>query len=112
VVIAAGEAKYPRHDLPSTVRWIYWFAIVVYIELMILGAINVPFDDPALRPYANPGFIDVPAATLQIFPSANNTKINTGDRSPFIIAVKRAGFQSALPDVLNLALYLSALTAA
>lgn len=112
MVIAAGEAKFPRHDLPSTVRWIYWFAIVVYIELMILGAVNVPFDDPALRPFANPGFINVPAETLQIFPSANSTKINTGDRSPYIIAVKRAGFQSILPDVLNLALYLSALTAA
>jgi amino acid transporter len=112
VVIAAGEAKFPRRDLPVTVRLIWRFAIVVYVSLMVLAAVNVPFDDPALRPFANPGYIDVPAETLQIFPFANNTSVNTGDRSPFIIAAKRAGFQSALPMVLNFALYLAALTAA
>jgi amino acid permease len=80
---------------------------------MILGAINVPFDDPALRPFTYPtDFMSVPQETLDIFRFANNTRINTGDRSPFIIAIKRAGFTTTLPDVLNAALYLSALTAA
>lgn len=103
VVIAAGEAKHPRRDLPMAIRWLYLFAITVYVSLMVLASLNVPYDDRDLLQYAQTS-------------SSNNNALDdgltTGNRSPFIIALKRAGFEGALPGLLNAVLFFAAVTAA
>lgn len=112
VVITAGEARYPRHDLPIAARWIYWFAIVVYILLIAVASLNVSYDDPALLQYVQVTPENIGSETLSLFPDAKDGSITTGDRSPFVIAVKRAGFDSVFPGFLNACLYFAALTAA
>lgn len=112
MIITAGEAKYPRHDLPIATRWIYLFAVFIYVLLTALASLNVAYNDPALLPFGAKGTIDVPEETLALFPYANNGNITTGDRSPFVIAVKRAGFISGLPGFINGCLFFATLTAA
>jgi amino acid permease len=115
VIVTAGEARYPRQDLPVASRWIYIFVIVVYTLLDLLASLNVRYDDPALLPYNAKSTISMSAGDKELFPHSTDGTVTTGERSPFIIAVIRAGFtreNSALPHFLNGCLYFAALTAA
>ena len=49
VIIAAGEAKYPRRDLPWASRWTYLVAIFLYMVSTFLVSLNVPYNNPGLN---------------------------------------------------------------
>ncbi len=83
IVVTAGEAKYPRRDLPKASRRVYLVAILFYLVSSILIAFNVPYTDPNLLAFSD-----------------NNVNDITGLRSPYIIAMKRAGM-STFPSFIN-----------
>lgn len=94
IVVTAGEAKYPRRDLPKASRRVYLVTILLYLISGILIAFNVPYTDPNLLPLSN-----------------TNSKIVTGAHSPFIIAINGAGMPF-LPGFINACFLVAAWTAA
>lgn len=99
VIVTAGDARYPMHDVPQASRWIYVFAIFVYTLLTMSASLNVPYNDKMLEPYEN-----------YTAPMKGTTR---GPTSPFIIAVQNApNLPAALAGFINGCLYAAALTAA
>ncbi|KAI0801327.1 amino acid permease [Fomes fomentarius] len=88
VAIAAGEAKNPRRNLPKAIKRVYIRILLFYISGVTVIGLLVPSNDPGLH-------------------------LTTSDaaKSPFVIAIKRAGI-SGLPSVINAALLTSAWSAA
>jgi yeast amino acid transporter len=93
IVITAGEAKYPRRDLPKASRRVYLVTILLYLFSAILIAFNVPFTDPNLLSLSDTNIDDV-----------------TGARSPYIIAINNAGIK-VLPSFINACFLFAAWTA-
>ncbi|KAI9700276.1 MAG: Cationic amino acid transporter 2 [Candelina mexicana] len=93
-VVTAGEAKYPRRDLPKASRRIYLISNLVYVVSALIVAFNVPFTNPNLSPLHG----------------AANDSI-TGHRSPFVIAIVNAGI-THLPGFVNAVFIFAAWTAA
>lgn len=94
VIIAAGEAKYPRRDLPWASRWTYLITIFLYIVSTLLVSFNVPYNDNSLQ-----GINDT------------TTKSSLGNaHSPFIIAVQ--GRSWGMARALNALFIVSAWTTA
>src|SRR5437762_646812 len=93
VIVTAGEAKYPRKDLPAVSRFMYLAPLSFYVISAFLVGLRINFMNPNLhRPFAN----IIPRAVSQ---------------SPYIIVIKEAGIK-ALPGVLNGCFLVSAYTAA
>ena len=54
VIVAAGEAKWPRKDLPQAVRFMYLAPIGCYIFASFLLGFNINYTEPdLLHPWAN-----------------------------------------------------------
>ena len=49
IIIAAGEAKYPRRDLPWASRWTYLVSIFIYLVSILLVSFNVPYNNQSLN---------------------------------------------------------------
>lgn len=78
LVVAAGEAKNARRDLPKATSQMYILIIGLYIVSAILLSFCVSWDDPMLQAYNSPaGYV-----------GASN--------SPFIVAMMRAGMSGAV----------------
>ncbi|KAI0788209.1 amino acid permease [Fomes fomentarius] len=88
VAIAAGEAKNPRRNLPKAIKRVYIRILLFYICGVTIIGLLVPSDVSDL-----------------------NLKTSNAAKSPFVIAIKRAGI-SGLPSVLNAAFLTSAWSAA
>ncbi|WVQ80549.1 hypothetical protein IAT38_002654 [Cryptococcus sp. DSM 104549] len=88
VAIAAGEAKNPRRNLPRAIKKVYIRIIVFYFCGTFVIGLLVPSTDPSLS-----------------LKAANALK------SPFVIAIKRAGIP-VLPSIINACLLTSAWSAA
>ncbi len=73
--IAAGEAKNPRRNLPKAIKRVYIRILLFYISGVTVIGLLVPSNDPGLH-----------------LTTSNAAK------SPFVIAIKRAGI-SGLPSV-------------
>ncbi|KAI0750026.1 amino acid permease [Daedaleopsis nitida] len=88
VAIAAGEAKNPRRNLPKAIKRVYIRILLFYICGVIIIGLLVPSNEGDL-----------------------NLKTSNAAKSPFVIAIKRAGI-AGLPSVLNAAFLTSAWSAA
>ena len=88
VIVAAGEAKFPRRDVAAAVRYMYLVPLCSYILLSIVVGFNINYTDPDLfRPE-----------------SLYNTDVS---HSPFIITLKTTRFRG-LPTVINVCFLISA----
>ncbi|CAH7672968.1 amino acid permease-domain-containing protein [Phakopsora pachyrhizi] len=88
VAITAGEAANPRKTVPKAIERVFYRILVFYLGSTTLVGLLVPYTSPELLG-------------------------GTGDAasSPFVIAIKQAGI-SVLPDIVNLVILLSSLSAA
>jgi yeast amino acid transporter len=93
VAVCAGEAKYPRKDVPFVAKSVFLVTIAIYTFSVMFMTLVVPWTEPSL---------------LKI---TDNTNKFTGSRSPFIIAIKIAGYK-VLPGLVNAAFLFMAWTAA
>jgi amino acid permease len=94
VIVAAGEAKSPRKDLPQAVRFMYLAPIGCYIFTSFLLGFNINYTEPNLfHPWAN---------------SYYNPDVS---HSPFIIVLKYTSIK-VLPTFINGCFVFSAYTAA
>jgi amino acid transporter len=94
VIVTAGEAKFPRKDLPPVARFMYLAPIGLYIVASFLVGLNINFMDPDLyHPWSKP--------------APNAPQIS---HSPFIIAITHTSIK-VLPKFLNACFLLSAYTA-
>lgn len=76
VGIVAGEAQYPRYNLPRAIKTLMWRIFLFYVVSMTFLTFVVPYNQKGLVGSKN----------------ANS--------SPFVIAIKNAGIK-VLPDILN-----------
>ena len=102
VLATAGEAKKPRHDLPTAARYMYLLPVGFYLIAILLVGINVNYLDP--RIYHT-------HVSWDLEPEARLDGIVTARRSPFVIVIQNAGIR-ALPGFLDACFIFSALTAA
>jgi len=94
VIVAAGEAKSPRKDLPQVVRFMYLAPIGCYIFASFLLGFNINYTEPDLfHPWAN---------------SQHNSNVS---HSPFVIVLNYTSIK-VLPTFLNGCFVFSAYTAA
>ena len=94
VIVAAGEAKSPRKDLPQVVRFMYLAPIGCYVFASFLLGFNINYTEPdLLHPWAN---------------SQPNPNVS---QSPFAIVLKYTSIK-VLPTFLNGCFVFSAYTAA
>ena len=93
VAVCAGEAKYPRRDIPFVAKSVFLVTIGIYVSSVIFMSLVVPWTNPSL---------------LKI---GDDTHHYDGSRSPFIIAIKEAGYK-VLPGLANAAFLFMAWTAA
>ncbi|KAF5318205.1 hypothetical protein D9758_018628 [Tetrapyrgos nigripes] len=87
VALAAGEAKYPRKNIPKSVKTVYIRICLFYVLGALCVGLLVSQDDPAL-----------------------NLGDSTAASSPFVIAFQRAGIE-AVPHIVNGALLTAAWSA-
>ena len=92
VIIAAGEAKNPRRNLPKAIRRVFWRLLLFYVFGSLAVGVLVPYNDPHLL-----------AALATGAPGAAS--------SPWVIAIQRAGIP-ALPSIINVVILSSATSAA
>ena len=94
VIVAAGEAKSPRKDLPQTVRFMYLAPICCYILASFLVGFNINYTEPDLfHTWAD---------------SQHNPNVS---HSPFVIVLKYTSIK-VLPTFINGCFVFSAYTAA
>jgi len=92
LVVAAGEAKNPRRDLPKATSQMYILTIGLYVVTAILVSFCVSWDDPMLESYnSSAGYV-----------GASN--------SPFIIAMVRGGMGEKAVNTYKALFFLSAAT--
>ncbi|KIX93401.1 uncharacterized protein Z520_10820 [Fonsecaea multimorphosa CBS 102226] len=92
VVIAAGEAKNPRRNLPKAIRRVFWRLVFFYVLGSLAVGLLVPYNDPDLL-------------------SALATGAPGAAGSPWVIAIKKAGIP-VLPSIINAVILSSATSAA
>ena len=85
--VAAGEAKNPRRNVPKAIKKTFIRIVLFYLLGTFCIGLVCPSNDPSL-----------------------NLKESTAAKSPFVIAIKRAGIP-ALPSIINAALITSAASA-
>ncbi|KAI9684416.1 MAG: hypothetical protein M1829_002226 [Trizodia sp. TS-e1964] len=93
VAMTAGEAKYPRTDIPFAAKYVWRITIFLYVSSVIFVSLCVP--------WTNPKLINGDLATTAY----------TGAVSPFIIAMSEAGY-AVLPGLTNAGYVFAAWTAA
>lgn len=93
-MVTAGEARYPKRDLPRASRRMYLWTIGFYVVSVFLVALNVQMTDPALL-------------------HLNSNDIGSSF-SPFIVAIKNARLAQspALTSAATVGLVLAAWTTA
>ncbi|KAG9230141.1 amino acid permease/ SLC12A domain-containing protein [Amylocarpus encephaloides] len=94
VIVAAGEARYPRQDLPKVAQFMYLVPLGFYVLATILLGMNINFLDPRL---------------YHLFES-NAEAGPKLPHSPFIIVAARSSIK-VLPNFLNACFLMSAYTA-
>ncbi|MCJ1246585.1 hypothetical protein MMC30_003794 [Trapelia coarctata] len=96
VVVTAGEARYPKRDLPRASRRMYLWTIGFYVVSTFLVALNVELTDPGLLPLNSNGV--------------------GSSFSPFVVAINNASLSStqstALTSAATVGLVLAAWTTA
>ena len=92
VVIAAGETKNPRRNLPKALRRVFWRMMIFYVLGSLAVGVLVPYND-----------VDLLTALATDAPGAAS--------SPWVIAIVRAGIP-ALPSIINAVILTSATSAA
>jgi len=94
VVVTAGEARYPKRDLPRASRRMYLWTIGFYVVSIFLVALNVPLTDQGL---------------LHLNSNAVGSSF-----SPFVVAIKSANLSqsTALTSAATVGLVLAAWTTA
>lgn len=102
VIVTAAEAESPRRDLPVAARYLYLLPVTFYLIAILLVGLCVDYLDPLL-----PHQHVQPRSSI----SSRLDKYVTAESSPFVIAIVNAGIQ-VLPQFLNAAFLVSALTAA
>ncbi|KAI9805075.1 MAG: hypothetical protein M1825_000909 [Sarcosagium campestre] len=93
VAVTAGEAKYPKRDIPFATKYVWLITICLYVFSVIFVSLCVPWDSKKLL-------------TL-----GDSKYKNTGAVSPFIIALDEAGV-AVLPGLSNAGFLFAAWTAA
>jgi amino acid transporter len=94
VIVTAGEARYPRRDLPPVARFMYLAPISLYVITALFVGMNINYMNPDLyHPWEKP----VPGA-----PPISH--------SPFIIVLENTAI-AALPKFINACFLISAYTA-
>ncbi|KAI9776857.1 MAG: Cationic amino acid transporter 2 [Geoglossum umbratile] len=94
VIVTAGEAKYPRRDLPPVARFMYLAPIGLYVITALFLGMNINYMNPDLyHPWEKP----VPGA-----PPISH--------SPFIIVLKNTTI-AVLPKFINACFFISSYTA-
>jgi amino acid transporter len=78
VAVTASEARFPRDDLPPASRRIFWTIFSLYLAAIFSVSLNVPYTD------------------CNLYDPFINSDKTTGRFSPFIIAIKNAGFDFPL----------------
>ena len=79
-----------------------------------MASLNVPYNDPLLIPYGANASSNIPPNSndTMYFRDARNVSIITGIRSPFVIALVRAGYNKGLQGFVHVCVFFAALTAA
>ncbi|EJF55433.1 hypothetical protein DICSQDRAFT_130608 [Dichomitus squalens LYAD-421 SS1] len=90
--IAAGEVIDATRNVPRALRKVWIRITLFYLGGVLVSGLLVPYDDPFLALGESPGH-------------------QNGHASPFVIAFTRAGWK-LMPNVVNAAILLSALSAA
>ena len=88
VAMTAGEARNPRINIPRAVKTVFLRIALFYVLGTLAISVLVPSNHPTLA-----------------------LNVSTGAKSPFVIAIKRAGIKG-LPSVINAAILSSAASAA
>ena len=92
VIVTAGEAEFPRQDLPSVTRFMYLAPIGFYVLASFLAGLNINYSEIDLfHPWAD-----------------HNSAVS---HSPFILVLKHTTIR-VLPSVLNGCFLFAAYTAA
>ncbi|KAJ7507445.1 amino acid permease [Mycena galericulata] len=105
VLIAAGEAKNPRRNLPKAIRRVY-----IRILLFYIGGTSLPAMPCRLPLTAYAGVIIIGLLVPSNDPGLNLESSGTAAGSPFVIAITRSGIK-ALPSIINACLLTSAWSA-
>lgn len=92
VAVAAGEAENPRHNIPKAVRRVFWRILFFYVLGTLAIGVLVPYNDEHLL-------------------SALASGANGAARSPWVIAINRAGIK-VLPSIINAVILTSASSSA
>lgn len=92
VAVAAGEAENPRYNIPKAVRRVFWRIAMFYILGSFAVGLICPSGDPNLL-------------------NAIATGAPGAARSPWVIAINRAGIK-ALPSMINAVIITSASSSA
>lgn len=92
VAVAAGEAEDPRRNIPKAVRRLFWRIVAFYVLGSLAVGLICPSNDKNLL-------------------SAIASGAHGAARSPWVIAINRAGIK-ALPSIINVVIITSASSAA
>jgi amino acid transporter len=92
VAVAAGEAENPRKNIPKAVRRVFWRILFFYVLGSLAIGVLVPYNDHNLL-------------------TAQKNNSNGAARSPWVIAIYRAGIP-ALPSIINAVILTSASSSA
>ena len=91
--MTAGEAKYPKRDIPFAAKYVWIITITLYVSSVIFVSLCVPWTNPKLLNFNDP------------------RSRQTGAISPFLIAIDEAGY-TVLPSLINVGYLFAAWTAA
>lgn len=92
VAVAAGEAEDPRRNIPKAVKRVFWRILFFYVLGTLAIGVLVPYNDEHLL-------------------SAIKTGASGAARSPWVIAINRAGIP-VLPSIINAVILTSASSSA
>lgn len=91
VVVAAGEAKDPRRNLPKAIRRVFWRILLFYVFGSLAVGVLVPYNDGRLL-------------------TAQGNQEPGAAGSPWVIAITRVGIP-VLPSIINAVILISAASA-
>ena len=89
VIVAAGEARRPRHDLPQASRRMYLWTIALYVISVFLVSLNISCTDPQLRPLLAES--DSSGQYSPFIIVIENARLEGGDALKWVVTVGIAG---------------------
>ena len=101
-MVTSAEAESPRRDIPVAARYMYLLPVGFYLIAILLVGLCIDYLNPLL-PHQHIQSESLKGPRLMGY--------TTAESSPFVIAIVAAGI-SVLPNFLNAAFLISALTAA